>query len=60
MIVTDLFKGAQVATAQIDEEGVVAVCVVHESEAPAVFEMHIDKIMNFLDLCRREQARTRR
>jgi len=57
MIVTDLFKGAVTATAQVEKD-IVAVCVIHSAdEPPVVFEMYVDKLANFLDQCRREQMR---
>lgn len=54
MMVTEIFKGALVATAQIDPDnpGIVAICVIHKDQQQAVFEAHIDKLYDFLVQCR--------
>lgn len=62
MICTDLFKDCKVATAQVEGD-IVAVCIIRSGdwESPSTtFEMHIDKLMNFLDQCRRQQSKMSR
>lgn len=59
---TELFVDCQQARAIIDadDNSKVAVCVIRtdDHESPMVsFEMHIDKINNFLDRCRQVQTR---